>query len=151
MAYLLDTNILLRLFDKNSADHETVVTAVDALKEQGETLYFAPQNAAELWNVVTRPADKNGLGLSTVQANVLLTEIEQLFELLLDTPSIYPAWRSLVQTAKVAGVQVHDARLVAWMQVHDVSHVLTLNVSDFKRFEAVAGIVVVSPQHLVSR
>lgn len=151
MAYLLDTNILLRLLDNNSPHDATVFAAVDMLKEQGERLYFAPQNAAELWNVVTRPIDKNGLGLSTDRAGALLTEIEQLFELLLDTPSIYPAWRSLVQTAKVAGVQVHDARLVAWMQVHDVTHVLTLNVSDFKRFEAVAGIVVVSPHDLVSR
>lgn len=118
MAYLLDTNILLRLFHNNSADHRTVFAAVNVLKEQGETLYFASQNAAELWNVVTRPVDKNGLGLSIETADALLTEIEQLFELLLDTPSIYPAWRSLVQTAKVAGMQVHDARLVAWMQVH---------------------------------
>ncbi len=151
MAYLLDTNILLRLLDNNSSDDATVFAAVDMLKEQSETLYFAPQNAAEFWNVVTRPIDKNGLGPSTDRADALLTEIERLFELILDTPAIYPIWRSLVQTAKVAGVQVHDARLVAWMQVHDVTHVLTLNVSDFKRFEEVAGIVVVSPHDLVSR
>lgn len=68
MAYLLDTNILLRLFDQNSSDYVTVFAAVDALKEQGEMLYFAPQNAAELWNVVTRPVNKNCLGLSTDRA-----------------------------------------------------------------------------------
>ena len=150
MAYLLDTNILLRLFGDNSADYLTAFSAVDALKERDESLYFSPQNAAELWNVVTRPVSKNGLGLSVDRADALLTEIEQLFELLLDAPSIYPAWRSLVQTAKVSGVQVYDARLVAWMQVHGVSHILTFNVGDFKRFEEIAGIVVVSPHELVS-
>ena len=149
MGYLLDTNILIRLFDRKSLDYSKVYASVDSLKSQDETLCFAPQNAAEFWNVATRPLDKSGLGLTVDETEPLLAKIEELFTVLLDTPSMYSIWRSLVRTARVSGVQVHDARLVAWMQAHSISHILTLNTRDFKRYTSIAGIVVVSPQDIV--
>ena len=72
MAYLLDTNILLRLFDDNSVDHVTVFATVDGLKEQGESLYFAPQNAAEFWNVATRPVGKTDSGFRLIRRMLCL-------------------------------------------------------------------------------
>jgi len=150
MAYLLDTNILLRLFDKKSPAHSTVQAAVDRLKAQGKALHFAPQNAAEFWNVATRPLDKNGLGLTPAEADPLLSEVERLFTLLPETPALYPAWRLLVRSVGVSGVQVHDARLVAWMQAHRLTHVLTLNPDDFTRFATQTGIVVVNPNNLIA-
>jgi len=60
MGYLLDTNILLRLFDRKSPIHLTVQAAVDRLKAQGEDLHIAPQNAVEFWNVATRAKERNG-------------------------------------------------------------------------------------------
>jgi predicted nucleic acid-binding protein len=47
----------------------------------------------------------------------------------------------------VAGVQVHDARLVAAMLVHGVLRLLTLNDRDFGRY---SGISVVHPRDVVS-
>jgi predicted nucleic acid-binding protein len=150
MACLLDTNVLLRLFDRQSEVHLAVQAAVDRLRSQGETLLFAPQNAAEFWNVATRPREKNGLGLTAGQASRLLDELERLFTLLPEVPAMYPAWRLLVQTAQVVGVHVHDARLVAWMQTHRLSTILTLNPNDFYRFRSMTGIVVLHPLDLVS-
>lgn len=51
-----------------------------------------------------------------------------------DTAAVYPHWRQLVMNLTVSGVQVHDARLVAFMLVHGVTHILTLNPGDFARY-----------------
>src|SRR5579884_431752 len=40
----------------------------------------------------------------------------------------------------VSGVQVHDARLAAAMYVHGVSHIFTLNVADFSRFDGLTAL-----------
>lgn len=148
MAYLLDINILLRLFKSDDGDHELVRRAVVQLKIEGASLHFAPQNAAECWNVATRPKDRNGFSQGPREAERLVSKAERLFTLLPDTPAIYLAWRRLVREVQVAGVQVHDARLVAWMEVHQVSHILTLNPGDSRRYENVAGITVVHPREV---
>jgi len=75
----------------------------------------------------TRPADRNGYGLSPLEANQRATRIERVFTLLPDNENIHPEWRRLVVACSVSGTQVHDARLVAAMRVHGVSHLLTLN------------------------
>ena len=77
-------------------------------------------------------------------ADRLLQSIERLFPVLPDSPKVYEEWRRLVVTFDVSGVQVHDARLVAFMKVNTISHILTLNVADFKRYIS-EGIVAVAP------
>ena len=59
---------------------------------------------------------------------------EEGMNLLPDSELVYREWRRLVVREGVSGVQVHDARLAAAMYVHGVSHILTLNVADFNRF-----------------
>jgi predicted nucleic acid-binding protein len=59
---LIDTNILLRSVDANSAQHEEAVQAVVKLRLQGKTLWITAQTAIEFWAVVTRPVAANGLG-----------------------------------------------------------------------------------------
>jgi len=144
VVYLVDTNVLLRFADRAHPLHPIVRTAVRKLRRDGQRLYATPQNCVEFWNVATRPATKNGFGLSPADADRLLRLVERLFPLLPDTPTLYPEWRRLVVTFKVAGVQVHDARLVAAMQVHGVTHILTFNISDFARY-ARLGVVAVDP------
>ena len=53
---------------------------------------------------------------------------------------MYLEWRRLVVTHSVAGVQVHDARLVAAMLVHGIPRLLTLNDRDFSRFTEISAI-----------
>ena len=55
MAYLLDTNILLRIISPNDPMHLEAVTAIDALNARRAPVIIAPQNLIELWNVCTRP------------------------------------------------------------------------------------------------
>ncbi|MDQ0471879.1 type II toxin-antitoxin system VapC family toxin [Labrys wisconsinensis] len=134
MAILVDTNVLLR---RTQPDHESHISAIESvalLLASGEPVHFAPQNIAEFWNVATRPAINNGLGLSTVLTLAEVTKIEQALILLPDLPTAYAEWKRLVAAHGVIGAKVHDARLVATMIVHGVDRILTFNTGDFARF-----------------
>ena len=94
---------------------------------------------------MTRPLNRNGLGLTVADAEREVRAIEAGLTFLPDNEAVYREWRRIVVQHNVLGVQVHDARLAAAMHVHRVNHILTLNVSDFSRFPAV---VVVHPSNL---
>ena len=149
MNYLVDTNILLRLVDRNHPQHPIIRKAIRILRSQGDNLYITPQNCAEFWNVATRPSNKNGFGLDLEKTAKLLRLIERIFPVVSDSKDIYPEWKRLVRDFQVMGVQVHDARLVAAMKIHSITHILTFNVGDFERYRA-EGIEAVSPQDLVN-
>ena len=144
MIYLVDTNILLRIAHRSDERNTLVRSCVNILKNKGDLLQTTMQNFAEFWNVSTRPIDRNGLGLTLVETDDLLRELESVIPLLPDLPSVYAEWRELVVNYGVSGVQVHDARLVATMLVHGVTHILTFNTSDFARYRS-KGIVAVDP------
>ncbi len=143
----MDTNILLRFVEPNDPEHALVRKAVRLLTARGESLCFASQNLVEFWNVCTRPAANNGLGLAPAQTDERATMLESTFELIPDNERVHAEWRRLVVAHSVAGVQVHDARLVAAMLVHGVPHLLTLNDRDFARYP---GISVVHPRNVAS-
>jgi len=63
MRVLVDTNILLRSAQPNHPLFSQATGAVSKLLRQRESLFFCAQNTAEFWNVATRPAGANGLGM----------------------------------------------------------------------------------------
>jgi predicted nucleic acid-binding protein len=148
MAFLIDTNILLRSVDVNHPMYSDATNAMRILRARGEILHLTPQNMIEFWNVYTRPLERNGLGRSASDADAQLSQLEVLFTLLPDEPAIYPRWRSLVASYGVIGVNVHDAKLVAAMLVHGVSHILTFNIRDFRRY---TEIIAVNPSDVSDR
>lgn len=146
MSYLLDTNILIRLTQKQDPAHAVADRAVEALHLRGEILHITPQNLVEFWGVATRPAPQNGLGLTPVEASTIVAVFEASFPLLPDVGAIYPAWKALVEGLAVVGKQVHDARLVAACHAHGVAHLLTFNTAHFARLAGFGpGLAVVHP------
>ena len=137
---LVDTNILLRITRRFDPQHQMVDTALARLAGHGTTLYYTHQNIAELWNAMTRPVERNGLGLSAAETEREVLAIEAGMSLLPDNEAVYREWRKIVVSHNVSGVQVHDARLAAAMYVHGVSHLLTLNVTDFSRFDGLTAL-----------
>ena len=137
MAYLLDTNVAWRRIQLSDPRHSDVKSAIDALVLAGEQVYITAQNLVEFRAVATRPLSANGLGLTPAVATLKAQEIEALFDLLPETPGVYPQWRTLVDQYAVSGKQVHDTRLVAVMLVHGVTHVLTMNGTDLRRFSEI--------------
>lgn len=73
---LVDTNILLRVTRRSDPQHKLVDTALARLAGQGTTLHYAHQNIAELWNAMTRPVARNGLGLGVIDAEREVRAIE---------------------------------------------------------------------------
>lgn len=140
MTYLVDTNVLLRAAQPSHPAHAAATGAVRNLLARGERLCVLPQNLIEFWAVATRPAESNGLGLGVDEAAAELDRLKSIFELLPDTPAIYPEWEILVRAHQVRGKEAHDARIAAAMLAHGVTHILTFNGSDFKRFKDVKAV-----------
>jgi predicted nucleic acid-binding protein len=107
------------------------------LKAQSSTSH---QNIAELWNAMTRPVVRNGLGLTVAEAEREVRAVEAGMTFLPDREAVYQEWGRIVVQQAVLGVQVHDARLAAAMYVHGVSHILTLNVPDFNRYSGLSAV-----------
>ena len=148
MAYLLDTNILLRLISPDDPMHAETVAASDTLNARRFGAIIAPQNLIELWNVCTRPAEKNGLGLTLERTKAEVARLKRLLIFLPDTQAIFSEWSRLVETYEVKGAKVHDTRLVAFMLVHQIDKILTYNVRDFRRFSP--EITPVSPKEIIN-
>src|ERR1700719_1687694 len=132
MTVLADTGILLRLLERTDPLHVPVRQAVRVLRQRGERLVTSPQNAAEFWNVCTRPSSaRGGLGLTIAETDRRLRTVERLFPVLPEIPAAYGHWRTLVVVQTVVGLQAHDTRLVAFMLAHGLAEILTLNPGHF--------------------
>jgi predicted nucleic acid-binding protein len=64
MAFLVDTNVLLRRARPSDPHYPAARSAIETLVRQGEALHISSQNVIEYWSVLTRPAGSNGFGLS---------------------------------------------------------------------------------------
>ena len=139
-SYLIDSNILLRMANPLMEQHYLCKDAVFRLRSSGSPLHYTLQNAAEFWNVSTRPLERNGHGLSTRTTSLAWSEIERGMTLLSDNAYVYDTWRRLVTSHEVHGIQVHDAKLAAAMLAHDVLRILTLNTADFSRYTGIEAV-----------
>jgi predicted nucleic acid-binding protein len=138
--YLIDSNILIRWVRTVDPGYPVADAALDRLMLSGDDLCYTSQNLGEFWNAMTRPANRNGYGLSPVDANRCAISIESRLRLLTDTPAVHREWRRLLVDYSISGVQVHDARLVASMRIHGVKRILTFNVKDFARFDGIEAV-----------
>jgi len=137
---LIDSNVLIRWVQPEDLQFQVAQRAIRRLEDIGDFPCYTSQNLGEFWNVLTRPAVRNGYGLSPEQANTRANEIEAKFRLIPDSPLVFREWRRLLVDYRVSGVQVHDARLVAAMRVHGVGRILTFNTRHFERFDGIQAI-----------
>ena len=137
MKFLLDSNVILRLFQSSHPHSQIAESSISKLKQAGFSPCLVPQNIYEFWVVATRPIDKNGLGLSASDARASVDELLIQFPLLRDERGVFGHWISLVTRHQVFGKNAHDARLAAAMERHSVNLLLTFNVGDFKRFSPI--------------
>jgi predicted nucleic acid-binding protein len=140
MQVLFDSNILLRWQEPHHPDQILVAAAVDRLLISGAVPCCISQNLGELWNVLTRPAGRNGYGLTPAQADRRTRSIESRVQLLPCTPEVHFEWRRLLVAHNISGVQVHDTRIAAAMHVHRVKRILTFNTRDYARFDDIEAI-----------
>ena len=140
MLVLFDTNILLRWQQPDDPDQILVAAYAKRLIQSDVTPCYTSQNLGEVWNVLTRPVNRNGFGLTPAQADRRAQAIESSIEILPDSLLVHLEWRRLLVAHNISGVQVHDTRLVAAMHVHGVKRILTFNARDFVRFTDIEAI-----------
>jgi predicted nucleic acid-binding protein len=138
--YAVDTNVLLRLSNRNQPEHSLIATAMRRLVARDVEFCFTPQNLGEFWNASTRPPERNGFGLSIQETEARVQSIERTMTILSEDERVYRVWRRLLLSHDVRGVQVHDAHLAASLEVHGVTHLLTFNGMDFKRFSSLISV-----------
>jgi predicted nucleic acid-binding protein len=138
--YLIDSNALIRWVQPGDPGFSAAESSIENLEHSRDIPCYVSQNLGEFWNALTRPANRNGYGLSPAEADTLATTVENRFRLLPDSPAIHHQWRRLLVEYRVSGVQVHDARLVAAMHIHGVNRILTFNTQDFERFDDIKAV-----------
>ena len=108
--------------------------ALARLLGQGHEVYITAQNLIEFWAVATRPLEANGFGWTSERTAKEVSELEERFPVLPDSPEVFTRWLELVKRLPVHGKRVHDARFVAVLQAYAVEHLVTFNISDFAVF-----------------
>ena len=137
MRALLDTNIVLRNFNRDDSAHQLVSGHLQNLARRGFEFCVAPQILYEVWVVATRPADVNGLGMETHQAADLVRSAKVSYLLLPDPPDLIDRWLDPCVRHDAKGRHGHDVRLVAWMNAHDIVDIVTLNAAHFAAFRMI--------------
>ena len=88
----------------------------------------------EYWSVGTRAAEQNGLGFSVEVVAADVERFKRIFSVLRDERGILDPWQQIALDCNAIGKQAHDARLVAAMYRHGLTHLLTFDISDFRRY-----------------
>jgi len=131
---MLDTNVLLAATDEGRAEHRDALTVVNDWAAGRTDLFTSGQILREYLAVATRPADKNGLGLTLPDALGNVRAIRERTTLLAEDAKVTDRLAGLLADVECRGNQVHDANLIATMLVYGIGWVVTMNVRDFARF-----------------
>jgi predicted nucleic acid-binding protein len=131
---MLDTNVLLAATDEGRAEHDQALAIVNDWPGRGTTLYASGQIMREYLAVATRPAEKNGLGLTPADALANVRAFRSRTTLLAEDGKVADRLLALLEDVACGGKQVHDANVVATMLVHGIGSIVTINTEDFTRF-----------------
>ena len=95
------TNILLRITRRPNPQHQAIAGPSLDLSTTN-ILHYTHQNIAELWNVMTRPIVRNGLGLTIDEAEIEVRAIEDAWNFYRKAKYIQE-WRRIVWGHRVSG------------------------------------------------
>jgi len=138
---MLDTNVLLAATDEGRAEHRDALTVVNDWAAGHTSLYTSGQVLREYFSVATRPAERNGLGLSVTDALGNVRAFRKRTILLAEDAKVTDRLVGLLADVRCEGKQVHDANIVATMLVHGIDTVVTMNFADFARFKGLVGLI----------
>lgn len=138
---MLDTNVLIAATDESRAEHSDALTVVNDWAARHTELCTSGQILREYLTVATRPAERNGLGLSLPDALGNVHALRERTALLAEDAKVADRLVSLLADVECHGKRVHDANVVATMLVHGVRAVVTMNTEDFARFEGHVSLI----------
>jgi toxin-antitoxin system PIN domain toxin len=138
----VDTNILVYAHREDSPFHQTAFRCVAELAEGLATWAIPWPCLHEFIAVVTHPriyAPPTPLARALDQVAAWLES--PTLALLTESDAHWPTLRALLASGRIAGAQVHDARVAALCQQHGVRELWSAD-RDFGRF---TGLAVVNP------
>jgi uncharacterized protein len=138
----VDTNILVYAHREDSPFHEPAARRMTELAEGSSTWSIPWPCVHEFLAIVTHPriyAPPTPLPRALNQVDAWLES--PTLVLLAESADHWPALRALLEGGRIAGPQVHDARIVALCREHGVRQLWSAD-RDFNRF---AGLAVVNP------
>lgn len=139
----VDTNILLRATLEAYPNHNALKTYVTGFIQAGHELWISRQVLREYMAQATRPQNFSQ-PLTIEQIETQFETIKTVFQIADETQAVTNELVRLVKTYPSGGRQIHDANIVATMVVQGLTHLMTLNVEDFRRF--VDEITILSPE-----
>lgn len=137
----IDTNVLVYATAEGAPFQDKARTAIVGLAAI-ERVSISRQVLREYLAVMTRPQTW-GKPLGLGQAIADATAFANRFDMLEDGPAVWNQLCELSRRYTFAGRQVHDANIVATMLAHGEHRLLTFNVGDFQRFDALIELVTV--------
>lgn len=143
-AWLVDTNLILRSADTDSAQHQDAFDCLHSMAKNGEMIFLSSQTIYETWVVATRPILSGGLGWSGERTRLVLDSALKRFLHLPDPAELVTEWRRIVESYHITGYKAHDMRFVAYARLHRIPRILTFNTDDFKAVSS--EIVAVNPR-----
>lgn len=138
----LDTNIVLRAFHDDFAEHTRVRALFDRFIAEDTQIYISRQVIREYLVQATHPRTfVEPLPPDSLSQHV--QQIKRICSVLDETERVTDQLMQLIKDYPTRGKQIHDANIVATMLAYELDTLLTLNVADFKRFSN--EITLVSP------
>ncbi|MBS0264584.1 MAG: PIN domain-containing protein [Planctomycetes bacterium] len=142
-AIFVDTNVLVAANVVTHPKHSVALSRLKELAAAGAELWISRQVLREYLSVLTRPQT-----FSTAQPiTALIPQIDYFQARMLvaeDNVAVTAKLLELLLATSAGGKHIHDANIVATMLVNGVTQLLTDNIADFKRFEAVVRVVPLS-------
>lgn len=133
----IDTNILVYAHREDSAWHEPADRCVSGAAESGAPWAIPWPCIHEFLAIVTHPRiydPPTPLGHALEQVSCWL-EVSTLV-MLSETARHWPSLREVLQASRIAGPQIHDARIAALCRQHGVTELWTAD-RDYGRFAGV--------------
>jgi len=129
----VDTNIILRAFHSEFAEHVQVKALFDQTILRDTQLFISRQVIREYLVQATHPRTfATEQSIEVVSQH--LDQITQVCTVLNDNTEVTAQLLNLLKTHPTRGKQIHDANIVATMLANDIDTLLTLNIADFQRY-----------------
>jgi len=130
----VDSNLLVYAHREDSPWHNAAYARIVELAEGPATWAIPWPCIHEFLSIVTHPR----IYTPPTPLEKAIDQVEAWLEspnlvLLSESEDYWPQLRSILQTGRVSGPQVHDARVAALCQQHGVSELWTID-RDFNRF-----------------
>jgi len=138
----VDSNLLVYAHREDSSWHHAAYARIVELAEASAAWAIPWPCIHEFLSIVTHPriyAPPTPLEKAIDQVEAWLESPNLV--LLSESEDYWPQLRSILQTGRVSGPQVHDARIAGLCQQHGVSELWTID-RDFSRFP---GLIVRNP------